>query len=145
MPFYISSLRYLGGRGTLESKMAWTLEEGHVSRRRAMPARISACSWPTTLGSHFRHFSMLQLSALLQIPSGSDRPHESLFEIGLNSNTRRSPSATKDSHYLETTQAHCASIIVGIFGANEDCPRIITRFFALFEALKPITVSFLLF
>ena len=42
---------------------------------------------------------MQQLSALLQLPSGSDRPYESLFELGLNSNTRQSSSATKDSHY----------------------------------------------
>lgn len=29
-----------------------------------------------------------------------DYQHESLFKIGLNSNTRQSSSATKDSHYL---------------------------------------------
>ena len=28
-----------------------------------------------------------------------DCPHENLFKIGLNSNTRQSSSATKDSHY----------------------------------------------
>ena len=42
------------------------------------------------------------LSALLQIPSRSDCPHESLFKIGLNSNTRQSSSAMKDSHYIIT-------------------------------------------
>ena len=80
--------------------MAWTVEEGHVSCRRAGPARISACTFLTTLSSYFKHFPMQQLSTLLQIPSGSDCPHESLFKIGLNSNTRQSSSATKDSHYL---------------------------------------------
>ena len=45
---------------------------------------------------------MQQLAALLQIPSGSDCPHESLIKIGLNSNTRQSSSATKGSHYHYT-------------------------------------------
>ena len=79
--------------------MARTVEEGHVGRRRATPARISAFTCPTTLGGYFKQFPMQQLPALLQIPNGSDCPHESLFKIGLNSNTRQSSSATKDSHY----------------------------------------------
>ena len=64
--------------------MARTVEEGHISRRRAAPVRISACTCPTTLGSYFKQFPMQQLSAILQIQSGSDCPHESLFKIGLN-------------------------------------------------------------
>ena len=68
--------------------MARTVEEGHVSRRRAAPARISACTCPTTLGGYSKQFPIQQLSALLQIPSGSDCPRESLFKIDLNSNTR---------------------------------------------------------
>ena len=80
--------------------MARTVEEGHVSRRRAAAARISASTCPTTLGGYFKQFPMQQLSALLQIPSWSDCPHESPFKIGVNSNTRQSSSATKDSHYF---------------------------------------------
>ena len=80
--------------------MGRTVEEGHISRRRAAPARISACTCPTTLGDYFNQCPMQQLSALLQIQSGSDCPHESLFKIGLNSKTSQSSSATKDNHYL---------------------------------------------
>ena len=47
-----------------------------------------------------RLFPMQQLSALLQIQSGSDCPHGSLFKRGLISNTSQSYSATKGSHYL---------------------------------------------
>ena len=46
------------------------------SRKRAAPARISACICATTLGSYFTQFPMQQLSALLQIPSGSDCPRQ---------------------------------------------------------------------
>ena len=79
--------------------MARTVEESHVSRKRAALARMSACTCPTILGGYFNQFPMQQLSALLQIPRGSDCPHESLFKIGLNSNTRQWSLATKDSHY----------------------------------------------
>ena len=48
----------------------------NVSRKRAAPARISACICATTLGSYFTQFPMQQLSTLLQIPSGSDCPRE---------------------------------------------------------------------
>ena len=89
----------LGGGGSPESKTARTVEEGYVSRRRAAPARISVCACLMTLGGYFKHFPLQQLSALLQIPSGSDCPHENLFKIGLNSNTRQSSSAMRDSHY----------------------------------------------
>ena len=89
----------LGGGGSPESKTARTVEEGYVSPRRAALARISVCACLMTLGGYFKHFPMQQLSALLQIPSGSDCPHENLFKIGLNSNTRQSSSAMRDSHY----------------------------------------------
>ena len=56
---------------------------GMCSRRRAAPARISACTCLMTLSSYFKHFPMQQLSTFLQIPSGSDFPHESLFEVCL--------------------------------------------------------------
>ena len=79
-----------GRRMQPRESMARTVEEGHVSRRRAAPARMSACTCPTTLGSYLKQFPMQQLSALLQIPSGCDCPSESLFKIGLNSNTRQS-------------------------------------------------------
>ena len=59
----------------------------------------AACRCPTTLGGYFKQFLMQQLLTLQQIASGSDCPHESQFKIGLNSNTRQSSSATKDSHY----------------------------------------------
>ena len=75
-----------GGGGSPESQMARTVKEGHISRRRAAPARILSCACPTALGGYFKQFPMQQLSALLQIQSGSDCPHESLFKIGLNSN-----------------------------------------------------------
>ena len=88
-----------GGGGSPESKTAKTVEEGYVSHRRAAPARISVCASLMTLGGYFKHFPMQQLSALLQIPSGSDCPHENLFKIGLNSNTRQSSSAMRDSHH----------------------------------------------
>ena len=78
--------------------MARTVEEGH-SHRRAVPARISVCTCPPTLGGYFKQFSMQQLSTLLQIQSGSDCPHKSLFKIGLNPNTSQSSLATKESHY----------------------------------------------
>ena len=66
----------------------------------AAPARISACTCPKTFSQYFKQFPMQQSSVLLQILSGSDCPHENLFKIGLNSNTRQSSSATKDSHYF---------------------------------------------
>ena len=79
----------LGGGGSPESKTARTVEEGYISRRRVAPARISVCACLMTLGGYFKHFPLQQLSALLQNPSGSDCPHENLFKIGLNSNTRQ--------------------------------------------------------
>ena len=72
---------------------------GLLRKAKSAPAKLSACTCPTTLGSYFKQFQIQQLSALPQIPSGSDCPHESLFKIGLNSNTRQSSSTTKDSHY----------------------------------------------
>ena len=62
---------------------------------------VITCTCPTTLNSYFTHFPMQQLSTLLQIPSRSDCPHESLFKIGLNSNTRQSSLETMDSHYYK--------------------------------------------
>ena len=44
-------------------------------------------------------FQCNNLSALLQIPSRSDRPHESLFELGLNS------TQTQDSHLRQRRTA----------------------------------------
>ena len=81
---------YLGVGCSLESQMVRAVEEGHFSRRRSAPEGISACTCPTTLGSYLKQFPMQQLSALLQIPSGSDCPRENLFKIGLNSISRQS-------------------------------------------------------
>ena len=77
---------YLGGGGSPENQMARTVEKGHVSRRRAALARISACTCPKTLDGYFKQFLMQQSSASLRISSRSDCPHESLFKTGRNSN-----------------------------------------------------------
>ena len=114
-----TGISHLGGGGSPESQMARTVEEGHVSCKTAASPRILVCTCTTTLTSYFEQFPMQQLSMLLQIPSRSDCPYESLFKIGLNSNTRQSSSATKDSHY------YIMLVIDSIFWLGtmaRDCP-----------------------
>ena len=76
-------------RGLLRKATSAVEEQCQQEYQRAHARRHSAAT-----SSNF----LQQLSALLQIQSGSDCPHESLFKIGLNSNTSQSFSAT-DSHY----------------------------------------------
>ena len=106
----------------IESTSSWILSKSSVLMTQPLwPTTQLICSrlWVTTLTSYFEQFPMQQLSMLLQIPSRSDCPYESLFKIGLNWNTRQSSSATKDSHY------YIMLVIDSIFWLGtmaRDCP-----------------------
>ena len=77
------------------------------------------CTCLTTLGGYFKHFPMQQLSALLQIPSGSDCLHQSVFKIGLNSNTRQSSLAMRDMQPLLLLHHPTVKSFIGIYNIEQ--------------------------